>query len=487
MVHSMGIRLLRYDSIDSCSIDLRLFQLVIPARHQAVFAVTIQAISEPSSYDEMLIFQTPYEVTRREKRCRLLHLRIFLLDFENKHEVSCHQWFDQSEQRRSITYRCLSGTICRSKLSFQLRWIILEPHRNDRSGFAQRSESNDWCHTHWISSVRQMFFLCLEWHGIGKITGWASSISSCKTIDTRTLLCVLRVGIWFRSGSWVLIWYRYVILFKFRRNRRVTVVWAIIRNSNRPGTNTFRCWIPINSIIHSSRNSAVSGSNGRHSFELKSEKNQILVLSVFHEFSTLRRLETNIWLMTDQANISWPITIGFIWPSVLEHMSSPSVSGTPVVLNYHLTLINTTKVIWWPWQMTCVIFFFVLSPRLKMWSSTIRHRHLWLMPLNWSTIMKVEAIEIDIRITEIRPSFDCPQYVGDSVRTILSPFSSEDLQSRPLVRRCLQIYSSTERTSDLYGILSTDDPVERWSLSGHTVRQPAIYVSFSNLSMPVFW
>lgn len=56
------------------------------------------------------------------------------------------------------------------------------------------------------------------------------------------------------------------------------------------------------------------------------------------------RIEANIWLTTDQANGSWPITIGFVWPSVLEHMSSSIVARTPVTLDFHLTLINATKV-----------------------------------------------------------------------------------------------------------------------------------------------
>ena len=56
------------------------------------------------------------------------------------------------------------------------------------------------------------------------------------------------------------------------------------------------------------------------------------------------RIEANIWLTTDQANGSWPITIGFVWPSVLEHMSSSIVARTPITLDFHLTLLNATKV-----------------------------------------------------------------------------------------------------------------------------------------------
>jgi hypothetical protein len=59
----------------------------------------------------------------------------------------------------------------------------------------------------------------------------------------------------------------------------------------------------------------------------------------FFQFS----LQTNIWLVTDQADVSWPVTIGFVWPSILEYMTS-IVSRTPVIIDYHLTLLNTTKV-----------------------------------------------------------------------------------------------------------------------------------------------
>jgi len=37
------------------------------------------------------------------------------------------------------------------------------------------------------------------------------------------------------------------------------------------------------------------------------------------------------------------MTIGFVWPSVLEHMST-TLARTPVILDFHLTLIDTIKV-----------------------------------------------------------------------------------------------------------------------------------------------
>jgi hypothetical protein len=61
------------------------------------------------------------------------------------------------------------------------------------------------------------------------------------------------------------------------------------------------------------------------------------------KFCLLIRIETNVWLYTNRANISWPITIGFIWPSVLEQMSS-SLSDTPIILDFQVTFINITEV-----------------------------------------------------------------------------------------------------------------------------------------------
>lgn len=50
------------------------------------------------------------------------------------------------------------------------------------------------------------------------------------------------------------------------------------------------------------------------------------------------RIETNIWIYTNRANISWPVTIHFIWPSVLTQ-TSPSTT-----IDFQVTFINTTKV-----------------------------------------------------------------------------------------------------------------------------------------------
>ena len=54
-------------------------------------------------------------------------------------------------------------------------------------------------------------------------------------------------------------------------------------------------------------------------------------------------IQTNIWLQTDQANISFPITIGFVWPSIFEQMST-TLTRAPIIIDYHVTLINMTKV-----------------------------------------------------------------------------------------------------------------------------------------------
>jgi hypothetical protein len=57
----------------------------------------------------------------------------------------------------------------------------------------------------------------------------------------------------------------------------------------------------------------------------------------------LLRIQTNIWLYTDRANISLPVTISFVWPSVLEDMSS-SFSRAPLILDFQVIFLNITKV-----------------------------------------------------------------------------------------------------------------------------------------------
>ncbi|CAF1175327.1 unnamed protein product [Rotaria sp. Silwood1] len=67
--------------------------------------------------------------------------------------------------------------------------------------------------------------------------------------------------------------------------------------------------------------------------------------NLWNEWTTLvqqQQVQTNIWLYTDRANISWPVTIGFVWPSVLEYMSS-SLSRTPMILDFDVIYINITK------------------------------------------------------------------------------------------------------------------------------------------------
>jgi hypothetical protein len=55
------------------------------------------------------------------------------------------------------------------------------------------------------------------------------------------------------------------------------------------------------------------------------------------------RIHTSIWLDTDRANVSWPVTVAFVWPSVLEQMSSGS-SRVPLTVDFGITPINVTKV-----------------------------------------------------------------------------------------------------------------------------------------------
>ncbi len=96
----------------------------------------------------------------------------------------------------------------------------------------------------------------------------------------------------------------------------------------------------MNLIIYLLKNFELFGKNGQHLYENNGKiktKKEIKILN----FVFLIRIQTNIWLYTNRANISWPVTIGFIWPSVLEQMSS---SHTPIILDFQVTFINITKV-----------------------------------------------------------------------------------------------------------------------------------------------
>ncbi|CAF1157024.1 unnamed protein product [Adineta ricciae] len=55
-----------------------------------------------------------------------------------------------------------------------------------------------------------------------------------------------------------------------------------------------------------------------------------------------QKIQTHVWIYTDRANISVPISIGFIWPSVLEHMFSLP-SCVPIILDFQVIFINITK------------------------------------------------------------------------------------------------------------------------------------------------
>jgi hypothetical protein len=108
--------------------------------------------------------------------------------------------------------------------------------------------------------------------------------------------------------------------------------------------NLSQYWIHMNLIIDLSPNFEIFGKNGDHLFENNSmEKIYEFFLIKLFMFVFQWRIETNIWLYTNRANISWPITIGFIWPSVLEQMSS-GVSSTPIILDFQVIAINITKV-----------------------------------------------------------------------------------------------------------------------------------------------
>ncbi len=81
--------------------------------------------------------------------------------------------------------------------------------------------------------------------------------------------------------------------------------------------------------------------NGHHLYANKSKMQKKFQYEFFSIF--LLRIQTNIWLYTDRANISLPVTISFVWPSVLEDMSS-SFSRAPLILDFQVIFLNITKV-----------------------------------------------------------------------------------------------------------------------------------------------
>lgn len=91
----------------------------------------------------------------------------------------------------------------------------------------------------------------------------------------------------------------------------------------------------MNLIINLYRNFEIFGNNGHHWFRNTSEKKRI----EWFIMSVVFRIQTNIWLSTSRANISWPVTINFVWPSVLTQKSSAAT------IDFQMTFINTTKVI----------------------------------------------------------------------------------------------------------------------------------------------
>jgi len=112
--------------------------------------------------------------------------------------------------------------------------------------------------------------------------------------------------------------------------------------------------------------------NGQHLYEnngkIKTKKEEIEILN----FVFLIRIQTNIWLYTNRANISWPVTIGFIWPSVLEQMSS---SHTPIILDFQVTFINITKVN--KLLKFVFIFYFCLDTKCYYNKSIIRYSYVF--------------------------------------------------------------------------------------------------------------
>ncbi|CAF4461293.1 unnamed protein product [Rotaria socialis] len=243
-------------------------ELVIPARHQAVLALTIHGTSDPSFYDETLSFKTPYQNLDMNVKYRIVSASI---ELENK--LPLH--IDAFPNRIGMVDVVLNNGF--DELTEILRVEFLS--------YGQ-SFSFYWNNT----SFGKLIIQPNQTYLIGKLT-----------FDMRPL---------------------------------------------------------CNSIVVPSESTCYCGLNNHPEYKQKwkqhttalnnYEVDHILVSkfrSLWQDWTSLvrkQRIQTNIWLVTDQANMSWPVTIGFVWPSVLELMS-PTVSRTPIILDFHLTHINTAK------------------------------------------------------------------------------------------------------------------------------------------------
>ncbi|CAF2702202.1 unnamed protein product [Rotaria sp. Silwood2] len=243
-------------------------QLVIPARHQAIFSLTIHGTSEPSFYSEIITFKTRYQTLNMNVKYRITSGS---LELENQLPLHIDVFPNQVG---------MSEVFLNNKFD--------EPTEIIRLEFPTYGKSFSFI-----------------WHNTspGKI--------------------ILKANQTYQIGK---------LCFDMKP----------LCNSNRiPSESTCYCGLNHHPEFKQQWNQHISTLNNN-------ELDHILVTkfrNLWQDWTSLvrkQRIQTNVWLVTDQANASWPVTIGFVWPSVLEHMSS-KFSRTPIILDFHLTLINTTK------------------------------------------------------------------------------------------------------------------------------------------------
>ncbi|CAF0749813.1 unnamed protein product [Adineta ricciae] len=246
----------------------QIIEIVIPARHQAIFSLTINGMSNPSLHKEMITFKTRYETLIMRMKYRTISGSIILQNekplyidvFPNRvgsTNITLYNGFDQPTDVTRMEFPTYGNC-------FSFIWNTTSPNK-----LIIESKKN---------------------HQIGKLM--FDMLPLCNSIQVpseSTCYCGLNNHPEFKKR-----WDQHVSALDTQELDDVLV--AKFRN----------LWKEWTSLVRK------------------------------------QRIQTNVWLITDQAEVSWPVKIGFVWPSVLEFMTS-AVSRAPVVIDYHLTLLNTTK------------------------------------------------------------------------------------------------------------------------------------------------
>ncbi|CAF3551098.1 unnamed protein product [Rotaria sordida] len=256
-----------------------IIELLIPARHQAMFSLIIHGTSEPSFYDEMITFKTSYQTLNMNVKYRItsglielqnklpLHIDVFP-NHVGTVDVFLNNRFDEPIQMIRVEFPTYGK-------SFSFIWNTTSPGR--------------------------LIIEANKTYQIGKLSFDMKPLCNNNRIPSEsTCYCGLNHHPEFKQQ-----WNDHITTLN--NNELDHILVSKFRN----------LWQDWTSLVRKQR----------------------IELTVFiYGF----RIQTNFWLVTDQANISCPVTIGFVWPSVLEHMSS-KFSRTPIILDFYLTLINTTK------------------------------------------------------------------------------------------------------------------------------------------------